>query len=83
MRSLGENNVTQVEMKLDQNVREMKGCCTSISEGLELMVQHVFPCCVHSIANQVLNPHINSRTNQSSSLQGPLGASSLGFRLFG
>lgn len=44
MRRLGENNVTQVEMKLEQNPREMKGCCTSIAKGLELMVQHVFPC---------------------------------------
>lgn len=73
MGSLGENNVTQVEMKLDQNLREVKGCCISTSKGLDLVIQHVVPCCVHSIANQFLNPHINSGTNQSSSLQGPPG----------
>ncbi|RMC14432.1 hypothetical protein DUI87_09528 [Hirundo rustica rustica] len=75
MGSLGENNVTQIEMKLDQNLREMEGSCTNISKGLDLIVQHAAPCCVHSIANQVLNPHMNSRTTRSSSLQRPLGAS--------
>lgn len=37
MRSLGENNGAQFEKKLDQNLKEMKGSCTSISKGLNLM----------------------------------------------